>query len=158
MKRSSMLIIAAISVVLTACDKPKTQAIPTELQEIQNLENAKKISHGESARRVRDFYKSDPSYDEFDEAYMTARISIWTRFDKGQLSYEDAKALDAGALAERQNRKQTKQVAKNTNCISARQDEATTDHSGLNSTSGAVAIISLLGTVAQAAHTAEACN
>ena len=158
MKRSSMLIIAAISVVLTACDKPKTQAIPTELQEIQNLENAKKISHGESARRVRDFYKRDPSYDEFDEAYMTARISIWTRFDKGQLSYEDAKALDAGALAERQNRKQTKQVAKNTNCISARQDEAMSDNRGVNSTNGAVAIISLLGAVGRASKTIESCD
>jgi hypothetical protein len=158
MKRSAIMVLAFLALTVSACNKPKTQAVPPELQAIQDLENAKKITHGESARRVRDFYKRDPAYDEFDEAYMTARISIWTRFDKGQLSFEDAKALDAGALAERQNRKQTKQVAKNTNCISARQDEATTDHSGLNSTSGAVAIISLLGTVAQAAHTAEACN
>jgi len=152
------MILAFLALAVSACNKPKTQAVPPELQAIQDLENAKKITHGESARRVRDFYKRDPSYDEFDEAYMTARISIWTRFDKGQLSYEDAKALDAGALAERQNRKQTKQVAKNTDCIAARQDEAMSDNSGVNSTNGAVAIISLMGAVGRASKTMDACN
>jgi hypothetical protein len=158
MKRSAIMALAFLALTVSACNKPQTRAVPPELQAIQDLENAKKISHGESARRVRDFYKRDPSYDEFDEAYMTARISIWTRFDKGQLSYEDAKALDAGALAERQNRKQTKQVAKNTDCIAARQDEAMSDNSGVNSTNGAVAIISLLGAVGRASKTVEACN
>jgi hypothetical protein len=158
MTLKSLLALVAISLIISSCNKPKSQSVPAEVQEIQDLENAKKISRGEAARRMRDFAKRDPSYDEYDEAYMSARVSIWTRYDKGQLSYDDAKALDAGAYAERQNRVQNRAVAKNTNCIAARQDQAMTDHSGINSYNGAVAIISLLGTVAQAAKTVEACN
>ena len=44
------------------------------------------------------------------------------------------------------------------NCMSARQDNMYRDESGLNSTNGAVAIISLIGVVAGAMNQIAACN
>ena len=48
--------------------------------------------------------------------------------------------------------------ARDINCMSARQDNMYRDESGLNSTNGAVAIISLLGVVAGAMNQAAACR
>lgn len=51
-----------------------------------------------------------------------------------------------------------KKIAKNTECISERQRVAGNDYSGVNSTSGAVAVISLLAAVSDGMSVAAACN
>ena len=51
-----------------------------------------------------------------------------------------------------------KAIAKNTKCISERQRTAGKDYSGVDSTNGAVAIISLLAAVSDAASVSSACD
>jgi hypothetical protein len=129
-----------------------------DLRQVVNLMNSKKITAGESYRRQREIARRYDGLDAYDEAYWSTAIAAWDQYDQRQISHAQAAALDDEANALRHSRRTMSKVAKQTECISERQRVSNNDYRGVNSTNGAVAIISLLGAVSDAVAVADACN
>ena len=96
------------------------------------------------------------------------RVLVYKRLDlaeqiaAGKISYASAQSqysvVEYQVKSQQQMLENSQAIAKNTNCISQRQRVAGNNYSGVDSTNGAVAIISLLGAVADGASVANACN
>lgn len=75
-----------------------------------------------------------------------------------QQSLDEAQRLVAEQAAQQRIVNAQEAQAKAIECAVAQQRSANTDRSGLNSTSGAVAIFSLIGAIADGVSTAAACR
>jgi predicted phage tail protein len=93
---------------------------------------------------------------------LNKQRAVFEEYAKGRLSLAEARSqiqiLAYQVKTQQEMLQNTQQIAKNTNCISERQRVAGNDYSGVGSTSGAVAIISLLGAMADGAAVASACS
>ena len=129
-----------------------------QLSYIDQQAREKKIRLAEAQRRRKEVYQSYNKMTSYEDAYFESTIRTLDLYDRGKISKEEARASLAEARALLQSRRSLAQIQKNTNCISTRQRVSNSDYSGLNSTSGAVAIISLLSVVADTAAVASACD
>jgi hypothetical protein len=83
--------------------------------------------------------------------HSTYQFLVNQSFHDAQRQIEDRNARDRIVAAQERQ-------ARDVNCMSARQNNMYRDESGLNSTNGAVAIISLLGVIGGAMNQAAACR
>ena len=97
-----------------------------------------------------------------DRVIASKRYELAEKFRNGEITYAGYAAQFRSEVyqirAQQEMLENTRQVAKNTNCIRERQRVSANDYSGIDSTNGVIAVASLLGAVADGAAVSRACD
>jgi hypothetical protein len=156
----NILIIAGFAgVFLGSCSTaPSYSEMNFKMQEIKKLADSGKISNAEKGRREFTLVRQYEHVNAYDEAYWASVIANYELYDKRKITLSQLNALNSEAQAVRVSRQNSEKALRTVNCISARQKVDRQDYSGVNSTNGVVAVVSLLAAVSDGIDVANKCD
>lgn len=161
MQMKKKIFVTVVSCLLIACNTTSNKnnsQLQLQMQALKNLADNGKISNAEKGRRELALVRQYERLDAYDEAYWANVIANYELYDKKRITLTKLNALNAEAEAVRSQRRTADQTLRTANCISTRQRIDKKDYSGLDSTSGVVAVGTLLSAVADGMELASKCD
>jgi hypothetical protein len=149
--RKPLNFLIVLLVVLVGCGPSGPSEESRQIAVIEQQIKDDKIGLSEMLVKKRAVYRAHSGLDEYQEAYYKKTIIFAEQFEDGAFSFDQFMALEMDA---RQNMEMLQKV----NCMKIRQENSGRDRSGLASTSGVVAIVSMAGLLAESAEEVRACR
>jgi hypothetical protein len=143
--------VVVLALLLTACGSSNRSEETAKIEAVEQLAKEDKISLSEMLQRKRAIYRANSGLDEYQEAYFQKAILYAQRLEAGAISFDEFMLLEADA-------KQDMELRQDVNCMKVRQENRDNDRSGLASTNGFVAIVSMGGLIADSASESRACR
>lgn len=152
MPRSAIFAIVCTTIVgFSGCTSPSSEQESSEIAKVEQELRKEQIGMSEMLARKRAIYRSHSGLDEYQELYYDKVISYAKQLEAGKLTFEQFMVLEREA-------QQNMELMQKVNCLSVREENKDDDRSGLASTNGFVAIVSMGGLLADAASEARACK
>ena len=140
-----------LALLITACGSSNYTEETAKIEAVEQLAKEDKISLSVMLQRKRAIYRENSGLDEYQEAYFQKAILYAQRLEAGAISFDEFMLLEADA-------KQDMELRQDVNCMKVRQENRDSDRSGLASTNGFVAIVSMGGLLADSAMESRACR
>lgn len=145
------LLITTVFLAAASCGPTGTSEESSQISAVEEQAKTEQISLSEMLVRKRAIYRAHSGLDRYQEAYYEKTIIYAKQLESGAINVDQFTLLESEA---RQNMELSQQV----NCMKVRQENQRSDHSGLASTNGFVAIVSMGGLLAESANEARACR